>query len=59
MDLMLFTKDKETARYLQKEGFALVNKNNDGWTFVSTGNQMEHLSKKDMEKIAVTDKLCI
>lgn len=56
---MLFTKDKETANNLQKEGFILVNKTSDGWTFMNVGSHAEQLSEKDLKKIAVTNKLCI
>ena len=57
--LMLFTKDKDAAMNLQKEGFPLISKTSDGWTFMNIGNHAERLSNRDLKKIVVTNKICI
>ncbi len=56
--LMLFTKNEITAMHLQEQGFPLVSKTTDGWTFMNfTEKNSASISEEDRKNIAVTDKL--
>ena len=59
--LFLFTKNKATADNLMKNGFQLVNKSVDGWTFINHSSTAQDFSLSEFDKgnISVTDKLCI
>lgn len=57
---MIFTKDKETADQLIKEGFVMIKHDNSGWTFLNSvnGKSLSELSFEKKDAI-LTDRLCV
>jgi len=57
--LMLFTKNETTANHLIEQGFPLVNKTIDGWTFMNFTDKNASMSEEDKANVVVTDRLCM